>query len=299
MKARGALAILVCAMAALTLPASAAAKPGYEVSPHIYYAEAHAMGSNGYRLSISVFSDFFIVIARKAGQQVSYIPLNSQMRNGRMRAHLPGVGRIDLRFHERSRSREDPPRNCKGKGELVRRGTFRGSIRLRGEMAYTRVDVRAAEGKIVDDPRQVCRRGRRAQASADSQEELLRAGIRRGQGTLEFFAIEWAPMFGSRPAVFSARLIRKRGRMYVLNELHEVTEDQKAIALDRPPLAGSVSPPRPFTGTATFQREPDGTFTWLGDLAAELPGIGPVRLAGPKFEAEACVGNTCKGSLDF
>lgn len=296
MKARGALAILVCVLAAIALPASAAAKPGYRVSPHLHYAKAHAKGSNGYRLTILVFPDVFFVTASKGDQQVSYVPLNSQMRNDRLRAHLPGIGRIDLGFHERSRSREDPAAGCKGKGDLVREGIFRGKIKLTGELGYTRVDVHAVGGEIIDAPRQVCRRGGRGKASADTQEELLRAETQRGRGILEFSAQE-STVFGSRSVSFTARLLRKRGLMFVTNEVQGLSRDQEAFELARPPLSGSVDPPKPLTGAATFQREPDGTFTWLGDLAAELPGIGPVRLAGPAFEAEACVGTTCKGSL--
>ncbi len=262
-------------------PASAVAKPGYYVSPHDHYAEAHARGSNGYRLAINVFSGLVTVIASKATEQVLYLPFNSRLRDDRMRAHLPGVGWIDLRFHERSRSREDTADNCKGLGALKRRGIFRGRVKLTGERDFTRVDVRAVQGEIVDEPRQVCRRAKRARASAGAQEELLRAVIPRGHGTLEFFADEWDSSFDSLPNVFAARLTRQRGRMLVINSVYGFTEDPKAIAVGRPPLSGSVVPPKPFTGTATFQREPGGTFTWLGDLAAELPGVGPVKLAGP------------------
>lgn len=299
MKARGCLAVLVCATA-LVLPASAVAKPGYYVSPHDHSVEAQVRGSNGYRLAISVFSGLFTVTAskatEKAAEQVLYYLFNGQLRNDRMRAHLPGVGGIDLHFHERSRSRENPAHNCKGPGALVRRGIFQGRFKLTGERAYTRVDVRAIHGEIVDEPRQVCRRTGRARASAGAQEELLRAEVPRGRGTLEFSAIEWGSYFGSLPDVFAARLIRQRGQMFVFNSIYGFTRNPEAIALDRPPLSGSVIPPKPFTGTATFQRQPGGIFTWLGDLTAELPGVGPVKLAGPDFSAEACLGRSCKGS---
>jgi hypothetical protein len=296
MKARGLAGVLACVLAGLALPPGAAARPRYYVSSHDHYAEAKISGSNGYRLAINVLSGVVAVTASKTTSRVFYAPFDSQMRDGRMRAHLPGVGRIALRFHERSRSRKDPPGGCEGLGPLVRRGIFRGRVKLTGERGYTRVDVRAVRGKIVDEPRLICRRSGRARSSAGGQEELLQAAVPRGRGSLAFFANEFGSKFDSLPAFFGAQLNRLRGHMFVVNAVYGFTEDSEALAVDRPPLSGSVVPPKPFTGTATFQREPGGTFTWLGDLAAELPGVGPVKLAGPAFKAEACLGRTCKGS---
>jgi hypothetical protein len=299
MKARGLAGILACVLATLVLPSGVAARPGYYVSPHDHYAEAKINGSNGYRLAINVLSGVVAVTASKETSRVFYAPFDSQMRDGKMRAHLPGVGRIALRFHERSRSRRDPPDGCEGLGPLVRRGIFRGRVKLTGERDYTRVDVRAIRGKIVDEPRLVCHRSGHARSSASNQEALLRAAVPRGRGSLEFFADEFGSKFDSFPAFFVAQLIRLRGKMFVMNSVYGFTREPGALAVDRPPLSGSVVPPKPFTGTATFQRESGGTFTWLGDLAAELPGVGPVKLAGPAFKAEACLGHKCKGSAEL
>lgn len=303
MKAWGLAGVLACALLMLVVPACASAKPGYYVVPHDRSAEAEVRGSNGYHVELKVFSGLFFVTASKATQrvteEVTYFFFGSKLRDDRLRAHLPGVGRIDLRFREQSRSREDPAPNCKGAGELTRQGNFRGRIKLSGEHGFTQVDVRAVHGEIVDEPKQVCRRNGRAQSSADTQEALLRAVVPRGKGILEFSALEWGSNLDGFPNVFGGRLIRQRGPMFVINSAYGLTEDSEALTLDRPPLSGSVVPPKPFTGTATFQREPGGTFTWLGDLAAELPGVGPVKLAGPAFKAEACLGRKCKGSAEL
>lgn len=282
----------------MALPAGAAGKPGYYVSSHDHYAEAKVRGSNGYHLAIYVLSGTVSVTATKATARVQYVPLDSHMRDGRMQAHLPGVGRIALRFHERSRSRKQPPGGCEGLGTLERRGIFRGRVKIAGERGYTRVDVRAIRGKIVDEPRLVCRRAGRARASSENREELLRAAVPRGRGTLEFSANDWGSNFDS-PVFFAAQLLRLRGQMFVINAAYGLRENSAGLALGRPPVSGSVEPPKPFTGTATFQRGPGGAFTWLGDLAAELPGVGPVRLAGPAFKAEACLGRKCKGSAEL
>ena len=47
----------------------------------------------------------------------------------------------------------------------------------------------------------------------------------------------------------------------------------------------TVAPSPPFTGSASFQRNPDGTASWTGDLATTFLGLGEVGLAGPAFKA--------------
>jgi hypothetical protein len=69
------------------------------------------------------------------------------------------------------------------------------------------------------------------------------------------------------------------------------------LTVATPPRSASVDPPRPFTGSATFQQESSKNFSWTGDLSAELPGIGDVALAGPDFESALCVGLHCRGDL--
>jgi len=295
MKAWGLLGVLACAVA-LAAPTTATAKPGYFVSDHFHFARAYLQGSNGFHLRIEGFSTNVNVTVQKGNEEVSYSSSAGQLRHDRMRVRLPGVGRIDVRFHEQSRSRKDPADNCEGPGELVRHGFFEGRVKIEGEREFTRVDVAAVRGTINDDPEQICRREDLGRSSASGHEELLEAATPRGSGVLSFFANEWAPWAGSRPVFFDARLIRRRGQMAISNSVGGFTEDPKAVIVEKPPLSGAVDPPGPFTGTATFQREPDGSFSWLGDLAAELPGIGPVQLAGPSFEAIACVDNNCKGS---
>ncbi|MEX2448478.1 MAG: hypothetical protein WD404_07020 [Solirubrobacterales bacterium] len=47
----------------------------------------------------------------------------------------------------------------------------------------------------------------------------------------------------------------------------------------------TVSPPRPFSGSATLTPGPGGTTTWTGSLKVDLPGRKGVPLATPSFTA--------------
>ena len=82
--------------------------------------------------------------------------------------------------------------------------------------------------------------------------------------------------------------------MYISNSVDGFSEDVKLIEIGEKPLSAAVDPPVPFAGSAEFLQQAED-FTWLGDLTADLPGVGPMELAGPQFEAMLCLGRHCKG----
>lgn len=53
------------------------------------------------------------------------------------------------------------------------------------------------------------------------------------------------------------------------------------------------TPPAPFSGTGTFARTPESTFTWEGGLSIQFPGIDPLPLTGPRFETFYCALRGC------
>jgi hypothetical protein len=50
--------------------------------------------------------------------------------------------------------------------------------------------------------------------------------------------------------------------------------------------SATVKPPKPFSGTASFVRNLDGSTEWSGTLSVALPGAQSTALAGPAFEAD-------------
>jgi hypothetical protein len=48
----------------------------------------------------------------------------------------------------------------------------------------------------------------------------------------------------------------------------------------------TATPPSPFSGTATLQRNRDGLASWAGSLSVPMLGLGAVTLAGPAFRVE-------------
>jgi hypothetical protein len=239
------------------------------------------------------------VEAENGDREVEYTVSDGSLRRDRIRARLPGIGWINLRFHEGKRYRESPADNCDGLGELVQVGTFQGRIRIEGEQDFTKLDTRRVRGKIESSPAQTCtRRPARAGASAGADEATLIAAVPRGRGMLSFEAGRWPAFEGFTPGFFHTHLARFRGRMFITNSVDAFSEDIKLFEIGEKPLSAVVDPPGLITGSAEFLQQQDD-FSWLGDMAADLPGIGPVALAGPEFEAMLCLGRWCRGDEDL
>src|SRR4051794_33011669 len=274
-------------------PTAATARPGHFTSTPPRYADIKTNASHGYHLRITAFDTNVNVEAENGDREVEYTVLDGRLRKDRINARLPGVGWINLRFEERKRYRDSPADNCKGPGDLIRVGTFEGRIRIKGEKGYTAYDRPKVKGKIEFSPKQICNQ-RPARASSASEEALLIAAGPRGRGRLSFEANRWEPFAGYTPLSFRAGLFRQRGRMFISNSVDGFSEDVKSIEIGEKPLSAVINPPGLFAGSAEFLQQAED-FTWLGDLEAELPVVGPVELAGPQFEALLCLGRRCKG----
>jgi hypothetical protein len=280
---------LLCTVAALlALPASGKGA-----------AEAHLAGTHGYRLTISGTSGDVSVRARNDTASVNYYLFGNKLRGDRINARLPGVGRISLRFHERSRSYRGAQDNCRRPRTLIRKGVFVGWIKIRGERDYTRAESRHVRGKIVRRASDECDRRPTARASSTSG-EWFGAGTTRGRsGNLSFMAFAMPLTKLRSELVFAASLMRVRGGMVIQSAQIATSEDAAALEIADPPRSATVTPPAPFTGTATFQQESADQFSWTGDLAVELPGSGEVSLAGPKFETAICLERSCRGDEEL
>jgi hypothetical protein len=295
MKPAGRLLPLLCVLvAALVLPAGSQAN--FVVSSS-RSAEAHLAGTHGYRLTISADNETVFVTATNGDASVDYFLARAKLAGDLIDARLPGVGRVFLRFHEQERGRQPGPKYCHGPAPVVRRGVFVGWVRIRGEHDYTQAESRHVRGKIVNSFRSSCHLPFRARAGSGALEHLDAVAL-RGKGLLIFSAISFPIVEKGSPLFFRAALSRQRGSMLVANSVSAITKKAESLSIATPPRSATVEPPSPFTGSATFQRESKTDFSWAGNLAAELPGIGEVPLAGPNFESALCIGRRCRGDLN-
>ena len=297
MKPKGRVLVLLCVVAmALFLPTGATASSSAIVGLGGRHAEAHLAGTHGYRITISAFSGDLFVAAHKGTASVNYFLFKGGLKGDRIHSRLPGVGRVFLEFHERHPHHRSTD-SCRGSGSSTLKGVFVGTVKIRGERGYTEALSHHVRGEIVQEGQNQCRRQASARASSVGS-SLLSASTSRGKGRLSFFVFNFPSAKLHSDLVFGASLLRVRGKMVITTIQNAVGENLDALQIAAPPRSASVTPPAPFTGTASFQQEAEHQFSWTGDLAVEMPGVGEVSLAGPKFETSVCVGHKCRGDKD-
>lgn len=304
-------AVVIAALVLLALPVSAVAKPGFFVEEPQRWSEFSLRATNGYRVQVSAAPtrrkrDPNVFISASKGQRdtVQYMARGISAEDGSIKAKLPGVGRISVRFNELKVSREAIADNCKGRASVIRHGLFEGRIELHGERGYTSLHSHSARGTIRQSFRQVCDQRepghREAGGGGSFHLKTLLAG-RDGKRRFSFSVsrFDLGPKFGEPSVFFSASSSTQHHGFFVINS---VSADGKPSTFLTPDPAGtlenaSVSPPAPFHGSATFHLDSPTSASWTGTLGVELPGVGDVPIAGDDFWAALCEDAKCTKTL--
>jgi hypothetical protein len=299
-------------MAALFTPATAAAKPGFFVSPAEHRAELSFPGSHGYEIAVQVsHQEGFagheaFVVATHGGSSAQYSAHRGTLAaDGSLGLRLPGAARIQLRFFPTKVSHEPPGEKCEGRPTVIERGEFRGTIEVRGRQGFTEAHRSSAPGTVIRAFRQVCDNrhphviGARASAGAGPPPSgtLLFAGTDSGGIRRLFLASAFA--LGGEPVVpeFDVDATVADHGVTFVSSLHRAAGPATFAVPDLSSLAtATVAPPAPFSGTAEFADTVSHQTTFQGDLAVDLPGFGRVALAGGGFFAELCRSRHCRGN---
>jgi hypothetical protein len=195
-------------------------------------------------------------------------------------ARFGKLGRISVRFHPdgpHSRAKKE----CVGK--RFENGVFLGTIEFRGERGYTTVDASRVRGCLRHlhsrDPLAALRAGASA---VEEEREVATLTVKAGR---RFFRVAgFREPDGSGEAEFTGGVLERRGAMQI-GRVGIVPGKAPTFVFDHAKGTATVSPPEPFSGTATFERHPDGTKSWTGSLSVSLLGVDPLPLTGPSFEA--------------
>ncbi len=296
----------------LAIPAAASADPATFAVPARQTDEFSLPAAHGYRIEVSTDISlegprshtpaYVWITARHGVSQVVYLARALAKRPGVIRARLPGVGRIAVRFHTFSTGRRALPPSCEGPREAVLRGVFEGMIVIHGERGYTTLDRKTAPGRIVRSSKETCPVGqssRELREKVGEVESALAHGLQLYAGpavvageTVNFLAARIH--FKGRPfTFFEASASRLRRGMLTLRTV--IVPGGEVLA---PHPWGvlrdaSVTPHGPFTGSAAFHLESTASASWKGDLQVELPGLAPVALTGPDWPAKLCEDSRC------
>jgi hypothetical protein len=277
----------------LALPAAAGA---YTVSPASRIV-ANVTGTHGFgitlwgsgvgahrRLKVAVWNRDSLVQYR--------VPAAPAAGN-RLVANLGGRGRFDLRFVPVGRVRlHGLGPECEPKKWRSQRGYFVGRGTFRGEGGYTEAHFRRAPALTESWPKFSCHLPK-----GFASGEPRQVSITAKNGAVHFRAtlFHTSARPPGRRVNFRAWSASRSGRISIYREV-KVSTNEGAFAFPggpHLPEVVTVAPPAPFSGTGTVTRSPESTFSWTGDVGVALPGLGPVRLAGPTFEVAVCAYRGC------
>jgi hypothetical protein len=276
--------------AAYTMPTTAKARDGYFVIPASRSSEFRLKGSDGY--SISVFGSHSQVSLAASGHHASVSYTTSGLVSSKwMKARFGRLGRISVRFHPSGPPRlVRPAGNCRGKGKLVEAGRFVGTIVFEGENGYTAVHTSRTRGRMVRTSKQVCSNTGEGGDGGGTFHWTILSASSESNGIF-FTAFKIASK--AHPALdgtgFEAMIIEIPSRKLTILRSISTDADLNAFATTESGgriTSATITPPAPFTGSATFQKVKGSHGTWTGSLAGNFPGRGEVGLAGPEFSAE-------------
>lgn len=246
--------------------------------------------TNGYRVSFSGYGDEVSIDAEGPDGQAEYTVPGRVSHRG-VWANFGKRGRVAVEFRPSgSFNKRVPPGRCEGRTRFLRFGSFVGTIRFAGEGGYTEVDAHSAHGNSYVERPWDCAprkerggRGCRHVEEDDESESIeLDVGSPRHRASLTAYADRSPEEPGF--TFMHAEMEERRERM----EIHRgafVNMRESEFVYDPALTFATLTPPRPFSGSATLRRSPDGSVTWLGDLRVSLPGAPNLALAGPAFEA--------------
>jgi len=292
----GALLVTGIAAAMLTLSPVASAKPGYFVFPGGRISLLTVKGSHGFEITIRRSADTVELTASKEHGSVTYLIDAARTPVDVIEAKFPGLGRVSLRFHPSGKVRREPA-ICKGRASIDQPGVFRGTIRFRGERGFTRVVASHVRGHVYREFKSVCKRSEVSQGKTVPGYFLHAAATSHGS-TIFFDAFRATAESIVHGETSYATVMTERRRGMVIARFAFAFTRSGDFNVEGPsarPDSATVTPPRPFTGTASFHAPPGSPTTWEGDLAVELPGADTVPLTGPSFESYLCLNERCAG----
>lgn len=185
-----------------------------------------------------------------------------------------------------SLTRKVPASRCKGRPRMTRFGSFVGTIRFAGEHGYTKVNTGRARGSSHVARQWKCKslRGAGGSVCRPDREEpresvILAARSKQGRS---FEAFSGRSPEEPASTFFFASAYERRGRM-LIHRFTIVDGPERTFTNEDGLSAATVSPPPSFTGSATFQRNPDRSTSWTGTLRVSLLGAPNLVLAGSAF----------------
>lgn len=291
---------------------------------------ATLQGTGGYKVKFTLVDRTRLAVSASnrgkfpTGSSFAIYSLRSPQRGeaDAIRARIGNLGRIDVRFVPESVEKEPPfGASCHGGDTIVETGRYVGFLSFRGEHGYTHVRARQAEGTIKREPPRACRRQQAPKhdkvvekeeaetvdkvENEERESDHVQLHATADGGAIYFSASRLTADFGDKKQTITNLLAggsRSLGRVHLVSVALAFSDKGSTFAtpdqLD-PTDEVVLTPTAPFSGSATFRRQPGQAASWTGNLKAELPGFGAVPLAGPGVHVSVCLPSTCGASSAF
>jgi hypothetical protein len=295
-RAKASLLLLLVVAVALSASPVASAKPGYFAFPAERSSQLTVKGTHGFRITIARHGRRVELNASNGSTAAIYVVRTAKNPAEQIQATFPGLGRVSVHFRPAGRTQRGLA-VCRGRAPIRQDGIFRGVVKFEGEHEFTRIDVENAKGSTYRSFKEICKMPSDTGSETPPNYWLTESARSHGRAIV-FAATESVDDWGlGRSAVFfAAQRERRHGMLSV--RVASVQADADAFALSGPPMrrdSVTITPPVPFSGTASFLAPPGAPAKWEGTLAVELPGAGTVPLTGPQFTPELCRGQRCVG----
>jgi hypothetical protein len=302
-------ALLLClptasARAAPHVPSSYTACPVKKIQLDVAYycqLEFSLRSSGGYRLKVAgeVEEGGVELSVEGPGGTAQYSAAQGKVTATSIRASFGHLGEVSMHFRPSGKERRrHVSRKCleeRPSSISSRLGFFVGTFKFRGEHGYTHVVAHRAAGAIGDPLTNIpmkklpCDfRESGAERKREDESVSLDAAASKRKVSLSVFRLfrSWPTAistFGRGAYLFLVIAAEKSEGLTIIRS-NGATARPSDFAFDSALTTASVTPPVPFTGTGTFQRNSDGSTTWTGNLAVPLPGLGLVGLTGGHAE---------------
>ena len=293
---------MLALVAVLVLPVAATAgKREHFVIPANRTSEFHLKATNGYVVSVSASQGEVWLTASKGSEaQVSYF-VHGVTSGGRIEASFGNLGSIAVHFRPSGPLRRHAPEDgCRGGGENVQRGTFVGKIGFEGEQAYTTLSASRARGEKTESFKRICSEGGET-GNSHSPMRLTSLLAHADSGRALFAALKVVSK--AHPAldgsIFSASIFERKRHLTIFRTVGALAgvDAFTVTASNKTPVLATVSPPAPFSGTATYEKAQGSSSSWAGSLSASVPGLGIVPLADSDWTAALNPKNTGAASI--
>jgi hypothetical protein len=200
-----------------------------------------------------------------------------------IRADLGRIGKVDVVSHLSGREKTVHLK-CLGGSQTYEPGTYEGMIEFNGEEGYTRVRAdRAAQlpAWLVFGSHGVCGSGYGETSGPGEPGARLRGTSFAHGRALSFQINKNSP---KARTMFTASLKERLDGIRIERRLAGKAPPS-AFRFDRHLRTATLSPPAPFSGSASLGRSRNSfSPIWTGDLKLAFPGRS-VRLAGPVVHA--------------